>query len=110
MTPGNVSQEMMNPGMIMDLSILLQKSRKRESLPHFHGVRLSNGVVIKDSRFDFFQSTSGSAGQISSHFRHTARPPPPLQPPGKGARRLLASNAGCSVNRLDRFGIPVVER
>ena len=33
-----------------DLSILLKKSRRRESLPHFHGVRLSNGVVIKDSR------------------------------------------------------------
>src|SRR5438105_3558713 len=95
MTPGNVSQEMMNPGMIMDLSILLQKSRKRESLPHFHGVRLSNGVVIKDSRVDFFQSTSGSAGQIPSHFRHTARPPPPVAttwkrcPPPVGVERRL---------------------
>jgi hypothetical protein len=57
-----------------DLSILLQKSGKRESLPHFPGVRLSNGVVIKDSRVDFFQSTSDLAGLIPSHFRHTARP------------------------------------
>jgi hypothetical protein len=62
-------------------------------------VRLSNGFVIKDSRVDFFKSTSGLAGQIPFHFRH------------RGGR-LFASNAGCSVNSLGRRNdavFPVIE-